>query len=406
MRSKQTEIEYGVAAILIFLAALIPIYMFSGLTPFSVNHYNSYSLQAQSWLQGRLDLPENYGHLEIAVFQNRYFISFPPFPSIVMLPFVLLMGTQTPDHLIALAFSLLAVVYAYRIALRITKEPQTAMFASFFVCAGSNFLHVAPWGAVWYIAQTMAFAFTMLSLFYAISGHKLGKMLSLLFLACAAGCRPFNMLYAPLVCLLLYWDKGTVDIKTFALSLIKQAIPAIALGVFYMFLNLMRFGSIFEFGHNYLPEFTDAPLGQFNLTYLANNLNSIFTLLPAVKDGLLDFPRFDGVAFWIVSPIAIAYAIYTVIMFVKGKMSKKDILNSVSIFLLSLVMLIVTAMHKTMGGYHFGNRYTVDALPFLFLGFCIAIDCIQSKHVKFCYPLALFGCIVNIIGSITYFGSY
>ena len=41
----------------------------------------------------------------------------------------------------------------------------------------------------------------------------------------------------------------------------------------YMILNFARFGNITEFGHNYLPEFTRSELGQFNIGYMAENLN-------------------------------------------------------------------------------------------------------------------------------------
>ena len=47
------------------------------------DRYKSYSLQAMAWLNGRLDLGQDYPWLELAVFQERYYVSFPPFPSLV-----------------------------------------------------------------------------------------------------------------------------------------------------------------------------------------------------------------------------------------------------------------------------------------------------------------------------------
>lgn len=90
------------------------IWTFTGKWPLVHQPYNSYILQAQSWLSGRLDLPENYSHLEIALFEGKYFISFPPFPSYVMLPFVAL-GFVDCDGMIALVSALLGAVYAYKI---------------------------------------------------------------------------------------------------------------------------------------------------------------------------------------------------------------------------------------------------------------------------------------------------
>ena len=47
-------------------------------------------LQAQSWLEGRLDLGKDYPYLELAVFGGKYYVSFPPFPSYIMFPFAAL----------------------------------------------------------------------------------------------------------------------------------------------------------------------------------------------------------------------------------------------------------------------------------------------------------------------------
>ena len=71
-----------------------------------------------------------------------------------------------------------------------------------------------------------------------------------------------------------------------------------------MILNYARFGSIFEFGHNYLPEFTEAENGQFSLQYALDNLPSLFKLPIFAENGngALVFPSCNGVAVWLVSP--------------------------------------------------------------------------------------------------------
>ena len=92
--------------------ALLPVMMFTGHWPTHHNPYNSYTLQACAWLEGRLDLGRDYTWLELAIVDGRYYVSFPPFPSYVMLPFAALFGENTPDGLIALSVTLLSVVYA------------------------------------------------------------------------------------------------------------------------------------------------------------------------------------------------------------------------------------------------------------------------------------------------------
>ena len=79
---------------------------FTGQWPWQSNPYNSYALQTDSWLKGRLDLGQDYPWLELAIYQGKYFVSFPPFPSYVLIPFVMIFGANTPDHLIALFFTI------------------------------------------------------------------------------------------------------------------------------------------------------------------------------------------------------------------------------------------------------------------------------------------------------------
>ena len=75
------------AACLSVLAVLCAAAMFTGSWFTNKNGYPSFALQANAWLQGRLDLGQDYPWLELAIYEGKYFVSFPPFPSYVLLPF-------------------------------------------------------------------------------------------------------------------------------------------------------------------------------------------------------------------------------------------------------------------------------------------------------------------------------
>src|SRR5690242_18514863 len=57
---------------------------------------NHFALLAEAWLHGRLDLggppPAYTGNNDFAVFEGKTFVSFPPFPAVLLLPFVKLAG--------------------------------------------------------------------------------------------------------------------------------------------------------------------------------------------------------------------------------------------------------------------------------------------------------------------------
>ena len=182
------------------MAALFIMWTFTGQWPWKGQSYNSYILQAQSWLQGRLDLGQNYSHLEIAIYGGKYFISFPPFPSYVMLPFVAI-GWDTCDGFVALAASLAGAIYAFLILRHFDIKGTRAVFYALLVTIASNWLFTAANAWVWFIAQNMSFALSMMAIYYALKG-KAG--LSLSFWACAVGCRPFQALYIPALLYILY----------------------------------------------------------------------------------------------------------------------------------------------------------------------------------------------------------
>ncbi len=370
---------------------------FAGESPFQPNIYNSYSLQAESWLQGRLDLGQNYEHLEIATFQNQYFVSFPPFPSIVMLPFVAIFGSQTPDHLIVLAAAVIACIFAYKLAIALGQKKNKALFYSLFLCVGSNFLFVSMRGGVWFMAQVFAFALTLAAFYYAAKKDS-KPALSLFLFCCALGCRPLSVIYLPLLLYLLYDKRHTilVNLKKLAIA----AAPAVLLGAFYMLLNFLRFRSIFEFGHNYLPEFVDAEHGQFSPVYLADNLANLWRL-PQIVDGQLRFYQFDGTAFWLVSPIVITYLFTLIRRLVQWKkIKRRQLIIFAAIFASLAAHLVLLCLHKTMGGWHFGHRYTVDILPVLFLGLLLQDQKDDNHAALLSVPLFAIGMITNAVGTI------
>ena len=118
-------------------AVFFAIWTFTGKWFWIDEPYNSYILQAQSWKNGRLSLSENYSHLEIAEYCGKYYISFPPFPSYVMFPFVLL-GFNNCDGLIALVSALFGAVYAFKIFKHFCSDDRRAMVFSLLLTVGSN----------------------------------------------------------------------------------------------------------------------------------------------------------------------------------------------------------------------------------------------------------------------------
>ena len=383
------------------------------------NLFNSYSLQAYRWLQGHLDLAYNYHHLEIAIFNNRYYISFPPVPSIVMLPFVAFLGSpETPDHVIALVVSLLALVYAYKIAETQIENKAYAVFFTLFLFLGTNYLQIALRGIVWHIAQNLAFLFLLMALYYALTPKRWHSYLSLFLLCCAMGSRPLQVIYTPLIVYLLYQREGA-PIPVFFKKLLLYGLPALLLGTGLLWLNYARFGSIFEFGHNYLPASLYAPYGQFSVMYMPHHLRLMFSRLPT-QWPVFGAPEvlFQPIAFWIASPIVLSYVVYW-IMGIKNRerydaqfqhvylaTQFKQVYLLLIPALLFLHLLLLSA-HKDVGGPQLGYRYTIDVLVVLFFGLTALFGKMEqtwnggnSAHMTRNLPLFLAGFLINLFGTI------
>ena len=167
----------------------------------------------------------------------------------------------------------------------------------------------------------------------------------------------------------------------------------------YMILNFARFGNITEFGHNYLPEFTRSELGQFNIGYMAENLKNMFSV-PQTQDGIWQYTYANGMCIFLVSPIFISYLIYIARSIIKHE--KFDMKFTLLVLSIAIIELLSITAHKTMGGAHFGNRYTNDVLPIIFIGTVMLLPK-DNDWESFNYPLFFIGLAINLVGSIMFF---
>ena len=400
-----------IALCLSVIAVLFISWTFTGKWPWVGHSYDSYMLQARSWVKGRLDLGQNYPHLELAIYPPppdvdgvipdycKYYVSFPPFPSFLMLPFALV-HWYTADAFIATISAMAATVYAYKIMKHYDLTDGRAMFFALFLTLGSNWLFTVQTAWVWFIAQNLAFTFSLMAIYYVLNG-KLG--LSLAFWACAVGCRPLQTLYLPVILYLFYADYHAENPSDKLIDIIKKrftsVIPMAVIALLYMALNFARFGNPLEFGHNYLPEFARTTTGQFNLAYMKENLSHLLRLPKISFKSGWEYQSFDGWCMLMVSPIFISYIIYTIYSLVKKKIRP---VFAILVFAMVLAELILTTAHKTMGGAHFGNRYTNDVLPLVFLGLAEALP-EEKPTERLNYLLFFGGMTLNLIGSVQFF---
>ncbi len=398
MKTSRSEyLEYGLLTVVSLICYLFVLQIFTGQFLWEHNTYNTYALQADSWRQGRLDLLENYSWLEIAQYNGKYYCSFPPFPSYVLFPFTFFFGSNTPDGFVLLFFDIMAVVFLYKTAVRLNLSPKaSALSALFFsICTNMAFVIFVP--SVWFFAQTLSYSLSAAAIYYALTG-KGGR--SLFFWSCAVGCRPMQALFLPVLLLILFqgekekypgekWYKIILD-------KVRWGIPPFVMAVSYMILNYARFGNILEFGHNYLPEFLYEHK-QFSVQYIPNNFRMLMNLPDFTEEGRMMIDHFGNLNFLWVNPPVLAAVLGIILACIKRE--KKAALQGMMVILLSAAYLLVTIMHATMGGWHFGNRYTNDILPWMF----VSLMPVLARHtgwIKWQIPFAIWGILFNVVGTV------
>lgn len=397
LNGRKEEVYAVSAVVFAMLAAYGIIWAFTDASLWQSSDYSSYVLQAKRWLGGHLDLGRNYPHLELAVYEGKYFVSFPPIPSVIMLPLCLVFE-QVPDCLVTVVVGIIGAVYAWKTAYLMIGDAKESAFWALFVTIGSNFLHIGYNGGVWYIAQVCSFTFTMAAFYYAVTPNIRHGWLPVFLLALAVGCRPMQILYLPLILLILYRKikKNNLDLKKTVRHYGWWLLPPLAVGLFLMVLNALRFGNPFEFGHNYLPEFaTQNVHGQFHIEYLAENLKNMFRL-PVYEGKRLEFPTFNGVAFWIVSPIFLAFAVYFIKGFCRNRKSPELWITLAS----AALHIFALCLHRTLGGWQFGNRYTIDLLPAVYFAVMMMRSYDETDMKIMLYPMFLWGFGINLVGTV------
>ncbi|WP_434387555.1 glycosyltransferase family 39 protein [Melittangium boletus] len=256
-----------------------------------LKHYagpNLYGLQAQSWLEGRWDVP---GPVEdVSQYGERYYVAFPPFPSVVLLPVVALVGHErVPYRALAVVISGLTAWAAWRVLRRLDIPEADRPWLVAALLAGTAFWFcVVQSEAVWFFAHVVAVTCSLLALEEALGparGWRAGLWAGLAFL-----CRQLCVYLVPFIALVVWWRHAGAGRRRQA----REALLALALvgvcGGLYLMLNAVRFGHPLDTGYAGMPlsEFLAervARYGLFHPAYVPFNFFHMFLEGPHFEFG-------------------------------------------------------------------------------------------------------------------------
>lgn len=348
----------GITLVVLCLLLFAALHLLQGSSPLAPSPYNSYTLQALRWRAGDTALMEDVPHLELAIYKGRYFVSFPPVPSVPIYLLTFLFGADVPDALLTEIYLLAACLMLYKVLAR-RYAALPSMLLAFLLCFASSLTPIAVSGAVWHQAQALAFLCIAAAVCLMDAGRPTP---ALLLFALSVGCRPFDVLYAlPLFAMYLLRRKPLWP-------RLKTLWPGIALGLMvaacYAFYNYIRFDDPLEFGHNHLPEFSFQGGTQFSLAHIVQNAQRFLFALPfeATDANALKFREF-GFSLFLANPALLYLSLSALYQMARRRFSWQHAAVFAPFALHTLLLL----SHRTVGGYQWGARYFIDCIPYAFL---------------------------------------
>jgi hypothetical protein len=328
--------------------------------------------QADAFLHGQLSLtvakPPNLNDWVLK--DGRWYVSFPPFPALLMMPFVAVAGLSFNDVAFTLFFSAANVALLYRLLRRLQPERAEWEHVAFALIYGFGTL---AWscgirGEVWFTAETVGVTLTLLYLHASLGARH--PVLAGLAVACAAITRTpiaFSAVFFVFEAISpdgpLEWSRLR-DPARWRAALPKllpylAAIVAVAIPMAWM--NLARFGRFSEFGHSHLyanrVNEQIRRYGLFHYAFLERNLHDAFTRLPEIR---FSPPHIgfngEGMSLFVTTPLFL-YLLWP---------KERPRLHR-ALWLTVALIAIPGFFYQNSGYYQFGFRFSLDYTPYLIL---------------------------------------
>ncbi len=333
---------------------------------------NHFALLAEAWLRGQLDLggppPEYTGYNDFAVYQGKFYVSFPPLPATLLAPLVALSGgaDRVRDGLFFLGVSaatpsvlFLALERLRDVGLSVRTWRENVVL-SLCLAFGTVYWFSAVQGTVWYAAHGVG-ALLAAGYLWASAGATY-PLVAGLCLGLGFATRTPLLFAAPFFALELVRVRGWSS-RELARPLLRFAAPALLIAAMLAWHNAARFGDPLEFGHRHLDVVWRPRIerwGLFSLHYLGRNLGVLLAGMPYLGPAEAPFRvSAHGLALWITSPFYV-WALWPRAMPAAPRAAFR------ALALTSALVLAPSLLYQNTGWIQFGYRFSNDVAVFLF----------------------------------------
>jgi hypothetical protein len=398
--------------------------------------FNHYALLADAWLHGRQDLggppPLYTQNNDFAEYNGKTYISFPPLPAMLMLPFVKLAGS--PENFrdgqfilwlagLAPAFLFLSLEKLRRTARSPRTERENLVLALLYAF-GSVYFFTAVEGTVWFAALVVASASIALYTLFALDAER--PVLAGAMMACVWLSRP-TAIWMSLLFALEAWRVssggpaaspegggwrarlralvGGLDGRALARRYALFSVPILAALGFVAWTNWVRYGRFtpIYFDHEFLAVAWRGRMlkwGMVSYHYLAKNLGVALTSLPwlpAHGDRNAFGAPFKinehGLALWFTTPL------YLWLLWprrLSDDPQRKWLY--VAVALSAAVPALMDLLYQNSGWRQFGYRFSNDYAVLLFVLLALG----ARPMGKLFTAAAAWSCAWNLFGALTF----
>jgi hypothetical protein len=365
--------------------------------------FNHYALLADAWLHGRQDLggppPFYTQNNDFAEHNGKTYVSFPPLPAVLMLPFVKLAGS--PENFrdgqfvvwlagLAPAF-LFLVLEKLRRTERSPRSERENLGLALLYAFGTVYFFTAVEGTVWFAALVVASAAIALYALFALDAER--PALAGTMMACVYLSRPtavwMSLLFA-LEALRVSRKEGPVgegwlasrlraaashlDVRALVRRYVLFSMPILGAFALVAWMNWTRYGRLtpIYFDHEFLTVAWRSRMlkwGLLSYHYLAKNLGVALTSLPwlpapgeARTFGAPFKINEHGLALWVTTPL------YLWLLWPK-RLGDDPARRSlyVACALSAAVPAVMDLLYQNSGWRQFGYRFSNDYAILLFV---------------------------------------
>jgi hypothetical protein len=373
---------------------------------------------AESVLHGQLsvlgDRPP--GNNDWAEYEGRWYVSFPAFPAVVILPAVAIWGQATLDRLFWAILAGLAPALLFVLLRRLSETGSSArgtlenLLLTGLFAFGSVYFYVAVQGSVWFAAHVVASSLLVLFLLCSLGAERpllAGLCVGLSFLtrtttllasviflveALRAYRRSDVALPAEAHPLRVAWAfvRGA-DLPRVLRTCALFALPILLAMGLQLWMNAARFDDPLAFGHEFLQIKWKGRIekyGLFDYHFLGKNLGVALASLPWI----LPEPPYvkislHGLALWVTTP-NLLWVLWP----------RRVDARLVGLVVGAFVIALLNLCYQNSGWIQFGYRFALDYMPML-----IVLLALGGRRFGPGFAMcAVLAVVINAFGAVTF----